>query len=96
MDSHPTSRRIDIAHGNGILIGKSLQRQPGQITLQQLIGKKRRPVVVPHHRRVVRMAFANSTVQDVLDALIRVLQYLGVSIRLMDQAIASVHAIALW
>ena len=70
MDSHPTSRRIDIAHGNGILIGKSLQRQPGQITLQQLIG--------------------------VLDALIRVLQYLGVSIRLMDQAIASVHAIALW
>lgn len=96
MDSHPTSRRIDIAHGNGILIGKSLQRQPGQITLQQLIGEKRRPVVVPHHRRGVRMAFANSTVQDVLDALIRVLQYLGVSIRLMDQAIASVHAIALW
>ena len=42
------------------------------------------------------MAFANRPVQDVLDALIRVLLYLGVSIRLMDQAIASVHAIALW
>jgi len=65
-----------IADGNSILTGKFLQQQSGQIPLQQLIGKKRCPVVISHHGRVGRVIFTGGAVQHILNAEIRLRQYL--------------------
>ena len=83
-----------IAYSNSILIGKSLQRQPGEITFQQVAGEKRCSVVVPHHCRVGGMIFAGSSLQNVLDALICVFQHFGVRIWFMNQVITAMYAVA--
>ena len=85
-----------IAEGNRILAGKSLQRQPGKIPLQQLIREKGRSVVVSHHGRVIGVIFTSSAVQNILDTEIRLRQHLWRSIRLVDQVVAALHAVTLW
>ena len=85
-----------IAEGNSILAGKSLQRQSGQIPLQQLIREKWRPVVISHHGRVGGVIFTSGSVQHILNAEIRLRQHLRGSVRLVDQIVAVMYAITLW
>ena len=65
-----------VAERDSILTGKSFQRQLGQIPLQQLIREKWRPVVVSHHGRVGGVIFTGGAVQHILNAEIRLRQYL--------------------
>ena len=65
-----------IAECNSFLIGESLQRQFGQIPLQQLIRKERCSVVISHHSRVGGVIFTGGAVQHILNAEIRLRQYL--------------------
>ena len=65
-----------VAERDSILTGKSFQRQPGQIPLQQLIRKKRCPVVISHHSWVGGVIFTGGADQHILDAEIRLCQYL--------------------
>ena len=85
-----------IAEYNSFLIGKSLQRQFGQIPIQQLAGKKGCPVVISHHGRVGGVIFTSGSVQHILNAEIRLRQHLRGSVRLVDQIVAVMYAITLW
>ena len=85
-----------IAEGDCVLIGKALQRQLGQIPLQQLTGEKRRSIVVPHHGRISGVVLPGGPVQNVLNTDIRLRQYLRGGIRLVDQVVAVMHAVAFW
>ena len=85
-----------IADGNSILTGKFLQQQSGQIPLQQLIGKKRCPVVISHHGRVGGVIFTSGSVQHILNAEIRLRQHLRGSVRFMNQIVAVMYAVAFW
>ena len=77
--------------GDSILTGKFLQQQSGQIPLQQLIGKKRCPVVISHHGRVGGVIFTSGSVQHILNAEIRLRQHLRGSVRFMNQIVAVSH-----
>ena len=85
-----------IAECNSSLIGESLQRQFGQIPLQELVGKKGCPVVISHHSRVGGVIFTSGSVQHILNAEIRLRQHLRGSVRLVDQIVAVMYAITLW
>ena len=85
-----------IAECNSFLIGESLQRQFGQIPLQELVGKKGCPVVISHHGRVGGVIFTGGAVQHILNAEIRLRQHLRGSVRLVDQIVAVMYAITLW
>ena len=83
-----------VAEGNSILAGKSLQRQFGQIPLQELAGKKGRSALVPNDHRIAGMVFLCSSIQHILDALIGVFQHFGVRIWFLDQIITTLYAVA--
>ena len=83
-----------IAENNSFLIGESLQRQFGQIPIQQLAGQKGRSALVPNDQRGAGMVFFCSSIQHILDALICVFQHFGVRIRFMDQVITAIYAVA--
>ena len=85
-----------IAEYNCLLAGKSLQRQLGQIPIQQLAGKEGSSALIPNYHRGARMAFFCGPIKHILDALICVFQYFGVSIRFMYQIITVIYTIALW
>ena len=83
-----------IAECNSFLIGESLQRQFGQIPLQELAGKKGRSALVPNDHRIAGMVFFCSSIQHILDALIGVFQHFGVRIWFLDQIITTLYAVA--
>jgi len=85
-----------VAEGNSSLTGKSFQRQPGQIPLQQLIREKRCPVVISHYSRVGGVIFTGGAAEHILNAEIRLRQHLWRSVRLVDQIVAVMHAVTLW
>ena len=83
-----------IAEGDRIRIGKSLQRQFGQVPLQQLAGKKGCSVLIPNNHRVAGMVFFCGSIQHILNALIGLFQHFGVCVRFMDQIITAMHAVS--
>ena len=91
LPAHQTPQGI--AEGDCFFVRKTLQRQSGQISFQQLIREKRRSVVVPHHGGEVGVIFSGSAVQDILDAEICLCQHLRGSVRLVDQIVAVMHAV---
>ena len=85
-----------IAEYNHLLVGEALQRQFGQIPIQELAGKKGRSVMISHHSRVGGVIFTSGAVEHILNAEIRLCQHLRGSVRLVDQIVAVMHAITLW
>ena len=85
-----------IAEYNRLLVGKSLQRQLGQIPIQQLTGKEGSSALIPNYHRGARMVFFCGSIQHIPDALICVFQHFGVSIRFMYQIITVIYAVAFW
>ena len=85
-----------VAERGSILTGKSFQRQPGQIPLQQLIREKGCSVMISHHSRVGGVIFTSGSVQHILNAELRLRQHLQGSVRLVDQIVAVMYAITLW
>ena len=85
-----------VAEGDGFLIRKSLQWQPEKKAVQDLAREKRGSALAPHYHRIVGMVFTGSPIQNVLNTLVRVLQYLEIGVRLMDQIITAIYAITLW
>ena len=85
-----------IAEYNSFLIGKSLQRQFGQIPIQQLAGKKGCSIMISHHSRVGGVIFTGGAAEHIQNAKIRLRQHLWRSVRLVDQIVAVMYAVTLW
>ena len=83
-----------IAKGDHIRIGKSFQRQFGQVPLQQLAGKKGCSVLIPNNHRVSGMVFFCGSIQHILNALIGLFQHFGIRIWFMDQVITAMYAVS--
>ena len=85
-----------VAESNRVLIGKALQRQLGQVPLQQLTGKKGRSALVPHHGRIGGVVLPCGPVQNALNTGVRLRQHLRGGVRLVDQVVAVMHTVTLW